>query len=81
MAIGNFSRDDILDALGLERSGSWIGPAGAAFGIGLLVGAAAALILAPKSGEELRGDLADRMGRMRERGVHMGTEPQAPPRI
>ena len=66
MAISNISREDILDALGIERSGSWFGPAAAAFGIGLVVGAAAALLLAPKSGEELRQDLSQKMREMRE---------------
>jgi hypothetical protein len=70
MAISNLSKDDILDALGIERSGSWLGPAAAAFGIGLVVGAAAALLLAPKSGRELREDLTGRMREMREKGVH-----------
>jgi len=67
MAIPNLNKDDILEALGLDTRGGWIGPAAAAFGVGLLVGAAAALMLAPKSGAELRDDLAGRMGRSRER--------------
>jgi YtxH-like protein len=67
MAIPSISKEDILDALGIERSGGWFGPAAAAFGIGLVVGAAAALLLAPKSGEELREDLSKKMREMREK--------------
>jgi hypothetical protein len=69
MAISNLSKEDILDALGIERSGGWFGPAAAAFGIGMVVGAAAALLLAPKSGEELRHDLTQKMREMREQGM------------
>jgi hypothetical protein len=67
MAIGNLSKQDILEALGVEAHGGWMGPAAAAFGIGLVVGAAAALLLAPKSGAELRDDIGHRVHRMRER--------------
>jgi len=69
MAISNISKEDILDALGIDRSGGWLGPAAAAFGIGLVVGAAAALLLAPKSGQELRQDLASKMRDLREKGM------------
>jgi gas vesicle protein len=67
MALPNINKDDILEALGLESRGGWIGTAAAAFGIGLAVGAAAALLLAPKSGSELREELANRVNRARER--------------
>jgi gas vesicle protein len=76
MAIGSMSRDDILEALGLETRGSWIGAAATAFGIGLAIGAAGALLLAPKSGSELRDDLANRVGRMRERVREEGGVPR-----
>jgi len=82
MAMSNLSKDDILDALGIERAGNWFGPAAAAFGIGLVVGAAAALLLAPKSGQELREDLTSKMREMREKGMK-GMEremPGTPPR-
>lgn len=76
MAIPNISKEDILDALGIERSGGWFGPAAAAFGIGLVVGAAAALLLAPKSGQELREDLTNKMREMREGMQQPGTNPR-----
>ncbi len=79
MAISNISKEDILDALGIERNGGWFGPAAAAFGIGLVVGAAAALLLAPKSGAELRDDLAGKVRNLREKEMGMG-EQGMPPR-
>ena len=66
--ISDLSKDDILSALGLsaKRSTSerWLESAGI-FGVGLLLGAGAALLLAPKSGRGLREDLGDRMRRVR----------------
>jgi hypothetical protein len=79
MSIGNLSKNDILEALGID-TGGWIGPAAAAFGIGLAVGAAAALMLAPKSGAELREDIADRVGKMRQnvQSGNVGANTQRP---
>jgi YtxH-like protein len=76
------SKEDVLEALGIERSGNWIGIALAGFGIGCVVGAAAAMLLAPKPGAELRQDLMDR-GRdlMNRTRSAMGREasPTTPP--
>jgi len=56
-----FRKEDILDALGIEReSGNWLPIALAGFGLGCVVGGAVALLLAPKAGSELRGDILDR---------------------
>lgn len=57
----NLTRDQMAHALHLDRqhtTGDMIVPALAIFGAGLLVGAGLGLLLAPKSGEELRRDLA-----------------------
>jgi hypothetical protein len=58
--IRNLDRDDFLGLLGLESKHSltnrFLGTLGT-FGIGLLVGAGVALLLAPKPGRELRHDL------------------------
>jgi hypothetical protein len=56
-------RDDLLDMIGLQRSSStdWVAPALTALGVGLLVGAGLGLLLAPKTGAELRDDLRDRL--------------------
>lgn len=55
--VRNFSPDDILHALGLEKKRSSTEkmlPMIGIFGAGLLVGAGIALLLAPKSGREIR---------------------------
>lgn len=67
--ISGLSKDDILATLGLERKSSMtsdvLGAVGL-FGLGLLVGAAGALLLAPKSGQDLREDLGQRLRTLRE---------------
>jgi gas vesicle protein len=55
-----FKKEDILDALGIQRDSNWLPTALAGFGVGCLVGATVALMLAPKSGRELRGDILDK---------------------
>ena len=58
----NLSRDQMAEAMGLNRqhsTGEMIVPAMAIFGAGLLVGAGLGLLLAPKSGAELRQDIAE----------------------
>jgi hypothetical protein len=62
--IRNLDKDDFLGLLGLESKHSitsrLLGTLGT-FGIGLLVGAGVALILAPKAGSELRHDLRTKL--------------------
>ena len=64
----DLSKDDVLSALGLtskpSTSDRLLG-ALSIFGVGLLVGAGAALLLAPKSGEALRADLGERFRNLR----------------
>ena len=64
----DFSKDDVLSALGLtskpSTSDRLLGTL-SIFGVGLLVGAGAALLLAPKSGHALRADLGDRLRNLR----------------
>jgi gas vesicle protein len=65
----NLDRDDILEMIGLQRKTStagWLAGTLGTFGIGLLVGAGIALMMAPKSGRELRENLRDRLRRMPE---------------
>jgi hypothetical protein len=66
--LSDLSKDDILSALGLMTKASpsdrVLGAAGL-FGLGLLVGAGVALLLAPKSGQGLREDLGERLRRAR----------------
>jgi gas vesicle protein len=67
--ITNLDKDDFLGLLGLETkhpmSHRLLGTLGT-FAIGLLVGAGAALLLAPKLGSELRHDLRTKLHRGRE---------------
>jgi hypothetical protein len=56
----DFNRKDILGALGLESESNFWTVALAGFGVGCLVGAAVAIMVAPKSGRELRTDLLDK---------------------
>jgi hypothetical protein len=64
--ISDLSTEDVLAALGLAfkptSSQRVIGALGA-FGLGALVGAGVALLLAPSSGEDLRDDLGRRIRR------------------
>jgi YtxH-like protein len=66
--LSDLSKDDILSALGLAAKPSaterLLGTVGV-FGLGLLIGAGAALLLAPKSGQGLREDLGERFRRVR----------------
>ena len=50
-------KEDILEALGFDTGTNWFPIAMAGFGLGCLVGAAVAILVAPKSGRELRTDL------------------------
>jgi gas vesicle protein len=62
----NMDKDDVLGLLGLESkssTGAWLAGTLGTFGIGMLVGAGIALILAPKPGRELREDIRDRLRR------------------
>ena len=74
--LSDLSKDDILSALGLasKRTASEqiLGTLGI-FGVGLLVGAGAALLLAPKTGQGLREDLGERFRKARH-GEADGTE-------
>lgn len=69
-------KDDILEAIGLQSKGSfdWLGHAAIGFGVGAVVGAAVALMVAPRSGEELREELLDKGRRIVQRGRETAEE-------
>ena len=75
--IKNMDKDDYLGILGLETKHSFanqlLGTLGT-FGIGLLVGAGVALILAPKAGSELRHELRAKLHRDGKGTVANATE-------
>lgn len=64
--IKDMDKDDFLGILGLQTKHSFtnqlLGTLGT-FGVGLLVGAGVALLLAPKAGGELRHDLRAKLHR------------------
>jgi gas vesicle protein len=75
--ISDLNKDDILGALGLttrptisQRMVSSIG----LFGLGALVGAGVALLLAPSSGEDLREGLGNRIRRVVPEANGLGTD-------
>ena len=82
--LSDLSKDDILSALGLAAKPSAtervLGTVGV-FGLGLLIGAGAALLLAPKSGQGLREDLGERFrrGRNGEGDATAPADAQSPP--
>ena len=65
MKWNDISKEDILGVLGIApkpSSGERVLGALGLFGLGLLAGAGAALLLAPKPGSELRRDLGRKLG-------------------
>lgn len=68
-SLRNFSSDDVLAALGLERrrgAAATILPAVGYFAAGAAVGAGISLLLAPKSGQELRTELGGKARHAKE---------------
>jgi hypothetical protein len=64
--LNDIDKGDVLDALGLEeRTSPWVTALGTVgiFALGCIVGAGIGLAFAPKSGEELRNELGERMKR------------------
>jgi len=63
-SLRDMDKDDLLRLIGLQTKRSaaeWLLPSMALFGLGLLVGAGVGVLLAPKPGRELRGDLRNRL--------------------
>jgi hypothetical protein len=72
----DIDKDDVLEALGLEeRTNPWASTFGTIgiFALGCLVGAGIGLAFAPKSGEEFRNELGERM---RKKADEMGVSEQ-----
>jgi hypothetical protein len=80
----DIDRDDVLEQLGLQERTSMMATAFSTVGVfalGLLVGAGIGLAFAPKSGEEFRNELSDRMRRKADEmgmGDQFGTRSQIP---
>ena len=63
--------DSVIDRLGLEAkrdSSDFILPAISLFSAGIVVGAALGVLFAPKRGEEVRGDLRERLEDLKAKG-------------
>jgi hypothetical protein len=73
----SWDKDDVLDLIGLQSRRTavdWILPSLGLFGAGLVVGAGLGMLLAPKSGRELREDL-----RLRIQSGQEGLQQTYPP--
>lgn len=60
-------KDELLARIGLQTlapSSSVLVPTISMFGVGVLVGAGVGLMLAPKTGNELRGELEDKVNKL-----------------
>jgi hypothetical protein len=72
------SKEDVANAVGLQARSSPTGDILAAFGIfgaGIILGAGLALLFAPKTGHEIRHDIAEKMGEM---GEHLRAQAPQP---
>ena len=74
------SKDDITSAVGLEARSSTTGnmlTAFAIFGTGMILGAGLALLFAPKAGQEMRHDIAEKVGEIGENLLEQAPQPTA----
>jgi hypothetical protein len=67
--VGELSKEDLLDMMGLETKGSagWMAAGLGMLALGAALGAAAALLLAPGPGRDTRHFLAERLRSYRQR--------------
>jgi gas vesicle protein len=70
--IKDMSKEDALAAIGLAikpSTGQWLAGTLSIWGLGVIVGAAAALLLTPRTGREMREELTDRVKTLRDRAT------------
>ena len=75
-------RDAVSDALGLRRDTTTLGDSASMlmiFAAGALVGTALALLFAPRSGQELRADLREKVSDVRKRAGSEMDKMEKPP--
>jgi Zn-dependent protease with chaperone function len=68
----HLDKDELLGMVGLETKHSTAGDVASmlgTFGVGLLVGAGIALLLAPKAGHELREDIREKLRRSQDEAM------------
>lgn len=61
------SREDLASAVGLERRSAAPGEMLTALGTGMLLGAALAVLFAPKSGKDTRQEIGEKLGELGEK--------------
>ncbi len=72
------TKEDIASAVGLQARTSMtvdVATAFAIFSIGMVLGAGLALLFAPKTGQEIRHDLGEKLGEFRQ---HVRAQTQQP---
>jgi len=70
MSLKDFSKEDVLNAMGLasrKHAGDYVLPALGIFGAGMLVGAGLGLLFAPKPGREIRHDIGEKVNGLGKR--------------
>jgi gas vesicle protein len=68
--IKEFTKADALAAIGLAMkpsAGRWLAGTLSVWGLGVIVGAAAALLLTPRTGREMRDELSEKVKTFRDR--------------
>ena len=76
------NRDALIEALGLRRDTTTMGDSASMlmiFAAGTLFGTALALLFAPRSGEELRADLREKVSDLRRRAASEVEKAEKPP--
>ena len=76
------NRDALIEALGLRRDTTTVSDSASMlmiFAAGALFGTALALLFAPRSGEELRADLREKVSDLRRRAASEVEKAEKPP--
>jgi hypothetical protein len=74
------SREDLASAIGGERRSAAPGEMLTALGTGILLGAALAVLFAPKAGKDTRHDIGEKLGELGEK-FHSPASPSDPSRV
>jgi gas vesicle protein len=76
MWLADMAGDEVLDAVGLQRRRSAMSvmlPVVGVFGIGMVVGGGLALLFAPKTGTDMRKDIASKANQIKDRIASQAT--------
>jgi hypothetical protein len=75
--LAHVTSDDVLSTVGLARRRSTTLENAALIGLGIVVGAGAALLLAPTNGEEARRRVGEELGKARDAGIKLVNDAKA----